>query len=277
MSSKKTLIAGPWVGEFGWELFAWHAYIRALSKNFDKTVIIARNASFQLYNDFCDEFYGFNPNTGLADAFFMHNLDINRALKKVIQENKLSLKGCALAPPRRIGFPPNTHFTEEIPFGNLKIKPEYITFGSLKEKKYDYVFHIRDRELRKEDNWSLNKWEKLAFHLKREKDVKIACIGTKKESGWIEGTEDLRDIDLSETFDVLRNAKCSFGPSSGPMHLASLCGCPHVVWSKPENRTRYQTNWNPLSTPILFLDEFSWHPESDYVYAKFKQWKLNNK
>ena len=31
----KTLIAGPWVGEFGWELAAWQGYIRALSKNFD--------------------------------------------------------------------------------------------------------------------------------------------------------------------------------------------------------------------------------------------------
>ena len=36
----KKLIAGPWTGEFGWELFAWHAYIRALSRKFEHTTII---------------------------------------------------------------------------------------------------------------------------------------------------------------------------------------------------------------------------------------------
>jgi len=38
----KKLIAGPWVGEFGWELFAWQAYVRALSRNFDHTTIISQ-------------------------------------------------------------------------------------------------------------------------------------------------------------------------------------------------------------------------------------------
>ena len=32
----KRLIAGPWVGEFGWELFAWQGYIRALSRHLKK-------------------------------------------------------------------------------------------------------------------------------------------------------------------------------------------------------------------------------------------------
>ena len=36
------LLAGPWVGEFGWELFCWQAHIRWLSKQFDKTIVISR-------------------------------------------------------------------------------------------------------------------------------------------------------------------------------------------------------------------------------------------
>ena len=56
----KTLIAGPWVGEFGWELFAWQGYLRALSRKFDKTIIISRTASKALYDDFADEFISFD-------------------------------------------------------------------------------------------------------------------------------------------------------------------------------------------------------------------------
>ena len=47
----KTLIAGPWSGEFGWELFAWQAYIRSLSKYFEKTTIICRENSQYLYSN----------------------------------------------------------------------------------------------------------------------------------------------------------------------------------------------------------------------------------
>tara|TARA_B100001027_G_C16213585_1_gene306334 strand:+ start:82 stop:909 length:828 start_codon:yes stop_codon:yes gene_type:complete len=274
MKTNKTLIAGPWAGEFGWELFAWHAYIRALSRHFKKTIIISRESSKDLYQDFCDEFYEFNPKVGQADSFFMHNLNLSLSLKEVVHKNKISLKDCVLVPPRRIGFPPHTHFNEFVEFGNFNIRPEYITFGKNGKQKYDYIFHIRDRELRKEDNWSLENWKKLFLYLKANKNIKIACIGTKSDSGWIEGTDDLRDLRLKDTFDLLKNAKCSFGPSSGPMHLSSLCACPHVVWSRPENRVRYQTNWNPLETPILFMDEYSWHPSPEHVYESYKKWKI---
>ena len=273
MSSKKTLIAGPWVGEFGWELFAWQAYIRALSEHFEKTIVFSRDASKEIYSDFCDEFHGFDPQVGEPDAFFMHNLDMNKAFREVVKKSEVSLEDCAVIFPKRIGFPPHTHFNEFITFGDKQIKPKYITFGKKSKQKYDYIFHIRSRDLRKEDNWSLENWQSLKEMLGNKK---IACIGTSKSSGWIDGTDDLRDLQLNKLFTIMRNAKCTFGPSSGPMHLSSLCNCPHIVWSRKENKTRYQTNWNPLQTPILFLDEFSWHPSPEYIFEKFKDWQLNS-
>lgn len=269
----KTLIAGPWVGEFGWELFAWQAYVRSLSRNFDKTIIISRPNSKPLYGDFCDQFIEFSPTGGLSDSFFMHNVDCKKEIKNIITNNKIPLtKETTLFLPRRIGMPPHTHYKQAVIFGNYVVKPEYITFGLKGQRKYDYVFHIRDRKLREQDNWSLENWNKLKSLLS---DKRIACIGTKRESGWIEGTEDLRDHSLEEVFDVLRNAECAFGPSSGPMHLASLCGCPHVVWSIPNNHKRYTTNWNPLQTPVLFDSHHSWHPSADYVFEKFSKWGLS--
>ena len=158
----RKLIAGPWVGEFGWELFAWQAYVRSLAKNFDKTVIISRNNSKALYEDFADEFLSYTPTGGLTDSFFMHQVDIRLCLREVIKENNISLdKNTTIFLPRRIGLPPHTHYTQPVILGEYLIKPEYICFGEKQDKKYDYIFHIRSRDLRKEDNWSIDKWSEL--------------------------------------------------------------------------------------------------------------------
>jgi len=266
----KTLIAGPWVGEFGWELFAWQGYIRAMAKKFDKTIIISRKNSKAIYDDFADEYVSYDPTGGDADSFFIHGVDFKNCIKEVFSKNNFVLnKDTSLFIPRRIGIPPFTHHTQHMILGNHVIQPEYISFGEKAEEQYDYIFHIRNRNLRKKDNWNLENWEKLKHLLG---DKKIACIGTKKESGHLEGTEDLRDIALGKLFNVLKGAECCFGPSSGPIHLASLCGCPHVVWSLASDKIRYEENWNPLNTRVLFDSKYEWHPDPEYIYEQFTNW-----
>lgn len=267
----RTLLAGPWVGEFGWELFAWQAYIRSLSRHYSRTIIICREGSKDIYQDFADEFYFHNIAGGASDAFFMHGIDLGNELKKIIKNNNIQLNSkTTLLTPRRIGWPPETHYTEQFSFGNINIAPEYIIFsGEQPNKNYDFVFHARNRQLRIQDNWDPEKWKTLLQKL----GGTCASIGSKEESLHIEGTDDLRGIPLANLFSVTARAKCVFGPSSGPMHLSSLCNTPHLVWSRPENRLRYEENWNPHKTPVLFLDEHSWHPSAEYVYEKYMDWK----
>lgn len=266
----RRLIAGPWVGEFGWELYAWQGYIRALSRNFDHTTVISRPGSEALYTDFCNTFIPHVPEGGLTDSFFMHNLDFGQELKKVVIQNKIAMdKETTLFVPRRLGFPPHTHYDQFLLIGNYMIAPEYIKYGNVATRQYDYIFHARSRPLRPEDNWSIENWNNLRSLLG---DKKVACIGTTAESAHIEGTDDLRDLPLGDLFDLLRNAECAFGPSSGPMHLASLCGLPHVVWSIPDNKLRYEVNWNPLETPVLFDSTADWHPTPAHVCTVYTTW-----
>ena len=35
---EKTLFAGPFIGEFGMELFTWQGHIRKMAEKFDKTI-----------------------------------------------------------------------------------------------------------------------------------------------------------------------------------------------------------------------------------------------
>jgi len=268
----KTLIAGPWVGEFGWELFAWQGYVRSLSSLFDRTVIVSRTKSEPLYRDFYDQYISFDKKTGLADSFFMQNFDFKKEVIEILNNSQVEMKNLTLLMPRRIGIPPYTHYDDIVRVGKFNLKPKYIKFGQKTERKFDYIFHIRDRNLRQQDNWSLNNWKKLRNLFK---DKNIACIGTTESSGWIDGTEDLRDISLDELFNVLSSTDCIFGPSSGPMHLASLCGCPHVVWGdQSKSLNRYSVTWNPLRTKSLFLGDDLYHPSPENVYTTFKKWSL---
>jgi len=270
----KKLIAGPWVGEFGWELFAWQGYVRALSRKFDHTTIISRPKSKPLYEDFCDTFYDHMPSGGIVDSFFMHGVDFGKDFKKVAIANNIKFDSdTTLLIPRRIGLPPFTHHTQPVIIGNHTIKPEYKIYGSKADTGYDYVFHIRNRKsVRPEDNWSVQNWNKLRDLLGSDK---IACIGTEAESGLIEGTHDMRDIELQKLFELLYNAKCAFGSSSGPMHLASLCNTPHIVWSIPNNKVRYEENWNPHDTNVCFFSDYNWHPDASFVHEKYLKFKEN--
>ena len=64
-----TLLAGPWVGEFGWELFCWQGIVRSISKDFDKTIVIGRPGHGTIYEDFCDDFIEFDPASYHTDGW----------------------------------------------------------------------------------------------------------------------------------------------------------------------------------------------------------------
>jgi hypothetical protein len=84
----------------------------------------------------------------------------------------------------------------------------------------------------------------------------------------IEGTEDKRGIPLQELMDLMASVHVIVGQSSGVMHLATLCGLRQVVWAE-DNKTyfneklekRYKETWNPLGTPVSWVQSDNWCPE----------------
>jgi spore maturation protein CgeB len=270
------LLAGPWVGEFGWELFCWHAYLRSLSEFYDKVICVSTKYSKFLYEDFCNQFIEFTPQSGdYKDSFYKVGFDItSKLITELIGKTKLNLgeSKLSLLLPRRIGDPPRTHFTEKFQFGPLFVSPKYLKYGK-KDTLYDntVVIHARNRDLRPEDNWSEKKWKKLVDKLK-ETCYTIISIGLKSQAMHIEGTVDKRECDQQELLNILHSSKATFGPSSGAMCLAILCDCPLVVWTTDYNYDRFTKNWNPHNTDVLFLSEYGWQPEPEYVYEKFLEW-----
>lgn len=280
MKKDKLLIAGPWIGEFGWELFAWQGYVRALSEKFDQTICISSPHSKFIYEDFCDEFLSFTPmdKGGYKDSFFRTDFKMNKKiLLDILKQSKIDIKqkNTTLFVPKRIGDPPRTHFSEPMNLAQYSLSPKYVKFADNKNKEKTVLVHARNRKLRSKDNWSVEKWEELVSLLK-EIDLSVISIGLKKEAMHIPGTEDKRECDQEELLKIISSSECIFGQSSGAMHLSTLCGCPQVVWSDMYNFDRYTKNWNPFDVDVLFLAEQEWQPEVKYIFEKFVEWRKTN-
>lgn len=259
------LIAGPWVGEFGWELFLWQVYVRSLSKYFNETICIGRSSSRYLYRDFCTKYIDFNKRTGPSNMWLMNNFNLDKFdISKVVS---ISSKDKIIIPNRFFkGHPSSVCYKDHQKFFGKNIKPKYVRFGQNKASN-SIIFHARNRSaIRPEDNWSLDNWKKLADLFG---DKKIYSIGTKNSSIHIPGTEDFRDKDLNQVCNIVSSANLIIGPSSGPIHLASLCGTNQIVWSKKiNNKIRYEKNWNPFFSKVKFLLEQNPSPHIVWNMAK---------
>lgn len=253
---EKILLAGPWIGEFGWELFCWQGYVRKLSRNYDKTIIIGRPNQKFLYEDFCDEYIDFDPLGFKTDSWMCHDCVVNMGMINNIQHTDY-LNGSF-----DIGFRygENGAFDLKGLFSNQEFKKYE---SNTLNKSYDIIFHCRNKSTGSDRNWGKEQWADL-FNLLSTKYT-IACIGN-SEAFHIEGSDDLRNIPLCDLVSIMNNSKLIVGPSSGPMHLASLSGLKHLVWSSEHNRSRYLNVWNPFKTEVIFYSKEGWNPKPNNIY-----------
>lgn len=251
------LFAGPWVGEFGWELMNWQGYIRALRPFFETITVCANASSAALYTDCCDTFIPHSIK-GQSNAHVVFDIQNPEELRRIL----------SLIPPearhlRPLRYIPAAHQT-------------FIRYGdphAFKESA-DILIHARGNPRVSSRNWPVEKWRDLVAAFK-ERDLKVGAIGLSGSTLDVPGVKDYRDISLRETMDRLAGARCALGPSSGPMHLASLCGTPHLVWTdqrtygmRKTSREKYERWWNPLGTNVRVMDAFGFDPPVEDVLSR---------
>jgi len=254
------LIAGPWIGEFGWELFGWQGVLRNIAEQYDKVIVYGRPGHDYLYNDFADEYIDFVPRNKEPNMWLNGRVNFQRPFHG---------RGALWIMPQQFALMKNAPQQSFINFGTERKKDE---------KQIDVVYHARS--LTKYGSgymtWDKKNWKEL---LERYDRCSIACIGTKDGADYYGGT-DFRGVALSETCDILSNAKILVGPSSGPIHLGSLCLTPHVVWSGHYmNKGRYEEWWNPLKTPVRTIipsdspwsNNVEWQPRPQQVADKMEE------
>lgn len=247
-SKKSVLFAGPWVGEFGWELCWWNPMIRAYAENFEHVIVAAPESSRYLY-EFATEFIplkteGWRFAEGRLLTKVPRICNGSKVLNPADLWEELGLQECdalrsgesTLTPKKwRCLAPPGA--ARPVADVLCAFRPEKI---------------IGDRLVRGKD-YPVEQCEEL-IRLLLAAGLSVACYGG-FDNYWFEGTEDLRGRPLEMQCSALSAAKCAVGPSSAPLHLASLSGCPHVTWSRisQEIVVRYATHWNPFQTPGCFI------------------------
>ena len=255
------LIAGPFVGEFGWELMKWQACVRHEAKKYNTAIVCSRSSMKYIYEDFA----GFMPHDikGMSSCYGIKPLTKHEAERLKGLNDKLD----AMAEGKNIcRYPGNLNPKKNYP-------SEFIKYYEESDESYDVVMHARSIGKAAMRNWPTDKWDELTNRLINS-GIKVAAIGAPGQAYVPPGVDNHITWGIKKTVAVICSSKIVIGPSSGPMHLASLCGAKHLVWShrvkktavKASNRDRYEKLWNPLDTECIVVDEHDWDPPVDHIY-----------
>lgn len=265
--SDRTLLVGPYLGEFGWELMCYVGYVRMLSRSYKNTKVISRPGHGILYADFATEFHEFDPQS------WKTNMHMCEDVKGDPMEMVNSLEWDDYFGGNYfmdISYDGKTyrdnkgHFEQQIFHkytGDELLYTDEVT-------KYDLLFHPRNKPTGADRNWSQERWQRLVKELSGE--YTIGIIGN-DQAFKLDGAADLRGISLHSLVKHINASEMVVGPSSGPMHLASLCGKRHLVWTPEFNRIRYETWWNPFKTEAILFTDGGWHPEVEMIKNKINE------
>ena len=250
------LFAGPFIGEFGWELFAWHAHLRFITekRGYTEVTVASRPGHELLYEDFA-KFVPFPVEA--EDTCFFQAKGVTHP--GWIFGEKRETDDYISGKERIIRYVP----TDPSVPAQFK-RQKFICFGNQDNSlRYDYLFHVRQKPGWSDRDWLTPLWGKLRDGL----EGRIGCIGSQRAAGWVEGTDDLRGVPLKVLANVLRSSRMLIGPSSGPMHFAALCRCPTLVWTPEQNKRRLKKHWNPFDVPVRLIIG-GWRPPVERVLAE---------
>ena len=239
----------------------WQGIFRRLAKQGHRITMVARSGHEALYEDYVHEFVPavslgmeeFGPTDGWRVNAREPQLPFMTRIGRFLGYRHMPPLTCM-----RLGV---------VVTGSEQSFIRYQQPSPVTSDRY-VVIHARatDKSGSAERNWSASNWSQLVNEI--DPSVDVIAIGHPRQSICPEGAQDYRGVPLKDTIGVLSDAACVLGPSSGPMHLASLCGTPHVVWTNQDfwpssggtNRQRYERDWNPLHTKVVVIDDFDWQP-----------------
>ena len=257
------LIAGPFVGEFGWELFGWQGRVRYLSQFFSKTTVICRKGFSYLYKDFADECEEYAGSlAGETSGPLLRNFQY---------QNEISydkVKDLRILPQTQLVDYNWRKSSQGGPFKNQS----FVKYGEPGAREWDVLFHARATHKASSEyrNWQLDSWKSLSSLLS---SFRLASVGAAESSMHVPGPDDLRGISLESLSTTMRNSAVTVGPSSGPIHFAALCGCPQVTWFGAPwgvaNVRRYH-DWNPFRVLNVAIYDVEWNPDPRQVAFEAK-------
>lgn len=244
------LLAGPWVGEFGFEVAIWAPHVRRVARDFDHVVVACEPGHEELYADFADEFIPTPVPKEVVqrDCEFGHTtFELGAGAPRV-----------ALSPPAHCDRwlnPYDLRDTMRWPYDHPPFMPDGTFEPPLRKvgKEDGFILvHARSSYKQPIKSWPIEKWEALCDSLIVEGRV-IAAIGKTGESMVPKCAMPWQNLTLEQCARLFERSSIIVGPSSGPIHFANHYGVPAVWWCDFSHRwdlamgtgTEASRCWNP--------------------------------
>ncbi len=267
MPTRSTLVVAPYIGEFGWELMNWQGRVRRViaESRHERVVICAEPDRRPIYVQsprddrvvFCpvhkldmpghrNEDHRVHDDGTPVDAEMLRRA-VESSVWQALRGTGVSAANADLMLPSMDG----TLWTT----GNGQ--QEFVDLRVACPIEHDIVLVPRIRSLAEERNRPTAWWEEIAQRLEA-RGARVAIYQPRMDAA----------------IRQLSGARLAIGASTGGLHLAALCRCPHYVWGcgnedrwtsiGMSNRQRYETMWNPFGTPCRY-DECGWQPSMTHV------------
>jgi hypothetical protein len=255
---RRTLVAGPYMGEFGHELMEWQAWVRAQVPRHQEVHVITFPGRDALYP-------GCHVHT--------HDVPLEKAGYRHGRFSPSELKCMARAKAEMLGLKDYDILTAQHLCTRyhqkwiLPAKFELLRKAPLEGRYRDIAFHFRWVKKEGPDqtrNYPLELCDQVAA-LCHERGYSICCVGHPRYSYCPSGVEDLRSEDLEASITAISSAHLLAGELSGPMHLAQLCGVPILIWADGQWRLDTCERWNVFQVPTFIVANDTHRPETSRI------------
>ena len=255
---RRNLLAGPYAGEFGYELMQWQGFVRERRKHYQEVHVLTYPGRDYLYEG-CRVHY--------------HDVDLKKAGYWYGDITPTQMRQMADAKAAEIGLKDYDIFDTSLLctryHRGLFWKQEFrlLEEPPLVQKPYDLVFHFRSVQKVGPDPLK-NYPPELADELARQcmdRGLSVACVGHPQYSYCPKGCVDHRHTDLRQTVAAICSACLGVGEASGGMHIVNACGRPTLIWGDGQWRIDPALRWNPFRVPIYVVTNSEWQPTPEKV------------
>lgn len=259
MEAMKRLYFGPWCGEFGWEVMWAIPVLRKIAADFDHVTICGPVGHEYLW-DFASEYIGVRTQ---GECY-------QRGV--VLDEVPPPPAGATVITPdqlwQRFGKRERAWLAGKGDSPAPKTWKEYGEAIPPTCDSFNVLLALRGPKYGAEwKEWPRDYADTLSQTL-AVSGLAVGSVGG-HDNYRPPFTPDLRCIELAAVCDYMRGS-IVVGPSSGPLHLAALCGARKIVtwFAGPDcMRSRYETQWNPFNVPVEYICSGR-QPTPDEVLAR---------
>ena len=259
------LFAGPWIGEFGWELARWQGRVRKAAGCRQQAagwyIIVMGDVGHHLLYPYAHEYW--EVPRFFREAGFTRQCDhvrggpFDRGHKEIAAYLRLLAwliaRELASVGPVHMTIQPQRFRPDEQDIVRLNV-PDAARWRP--EGRYFCVLP-RLRSWNPQKNWPAFKWLDLMAALQGDGSPygeQAMVVGAPDEVRTLQPEYACEERwSLHRSIALLGGAEFAIAPESGGALLSLLCGCPTVVFGHMRNKKRITADENFLSTPVHYV------------------------